>query len=641
MTHKVIVLSKNCLRNIFLVTIALAAGIIFISCGDSSRGPEPDTNIAPLAMITMTPEVAVPGETVTLSGTGSSDPDAKTNDTLTYEWEQKSGSAVDLSDRNQAVTSFIVPEEETTIVIQLIVTDKEDKASIPATISIPVVIAHIDDAIFVSAGDGSDSGDGSAKNPLATISRAIALAKESGKSQTIYLAPGTYDETVSMESDITLVGGVSEIDENGQPVFADESEKTVIAAPGEDYAMKINNVSDATIKRIHFEGGTSDVCGDVIVTGSQNITLDGNEFSSENGCQKYTGLSVEDSEDVRIISSTGKTSFTLESGGMNDNLTAIRMVQSDKIEISNINVEGTGNFSETTLVTAIEIQDSGEVVVNSNSISISGGTQSTGVMVKCSESPVTMSIEHNELHIDNASTKSSGIRMICKQENGSFDISGNLVAMKTKPNRPAIIRGIEASLLMRSGTLSAVNNVISMPPVTEPQDSASKAAIFLSKFGSGSKVDLLYNTLLVTGNLGFLYGISSDVPDLSFAVNSNIVLVYGSNAANAALSLPTACGTSSCVKPSVSNLMNGKVTNKDVAYIYYPDMKTKVEMSSAPSGNYVDNMMKPTYFNMESGELLSSHQSLAVNRGSLSAGVTTDINGKNRGLTPDVGAVEY
>ena len=63
----------------------------------------------------------IPGELVTLDGSGSSDPDS--GDTLTYSWEQIEGPSVTLSDASVAQPTFTVPLSLATLKFRLTVTD--------------------------------------------------------------------------------------------------------------------------------------------------------------------------------------------------------------------------------------------------------------------------------------------------------------------------------------------------------------------------------------------------------------------------------------------------------------------------------------------------------------------------------------
>lgn len=62
---------------------------------------------------------------------------------------------------------------------------------------------------YVDPVNGTDNNDGSANFPVATIARAIGVAR-SGYGDTIVIAPGEYDETVVLTKDyVMLVGGTS------------------------------------------------------------------------------------------------------------------------------------------------------------------------------------------------------------------------------------------------------------------------------------------------------------------------------------------------------------------------------------------------------------------------------------------------
>jgi hypothetical protein len=65
-----------------------------------------ETNRPPVASATVTPNPAAEGEEVTLDGTSSNDPDG---DTLTYTWEQLSGTTASLNSNSLATATFTAP----------------------------------------------------------------------------------------------------------------------------------------------------------------------------------------------------------------------------------------------------------------------------------------------------------------------------------------------------------------------------------------------------------------------------------------------------------------------------------------------------------------------------------------------------
>jgi len=130
--------------------------------------PGPDQTVAPGTL------------NVTLDGTASYDLDV--GDTITYQWVQSSGEAVDLKNSDTATPSFDAPNADVTLQFDLTVTDNNGATSFPATVTItvgkgtnlpPIAVAGVVGNITVKPGDtvqlhGSDSFDPNVGDTIAT-----------------------------------------------------------------------------------------------------------------------------------------------------------------------------------------------------------------------------------------------------------------------------------------------------------------------------------------------------------------------------------------------------------------------------------------------------------------------------------------
>jgi len=120
------------------------------------------TNHAPVAVVG--PDQTVSGgASVTLDGSGSSDPDG---DAITYKWTQTAGTAVTLSSTTAQKPTFTAPNPTaaTTLAFSLVVTDSKGLASAAAT-------AHVGVQPVVSGGIGSTTGNFQKEPSLHALTR--------------------------------------------------------------------------------------------------------------------------------------------------------------------------------------------------------------------------------------------------------------------------------------------------------------------------------------------------------------------------------------------------------------------------------------------------------------------------------------
>lgn len=138
---------KSAVLSVLLTSAAQAQTYTFRTTVDgsaplieSSESGGGSTNTAPTSSAG-TDQTVDSAATVTLDGTGSSDPDV--GDTLTYAWTQDSGTNVTLSDASVSQPTFTAPtlgssDPAATLVFSLVVTDSAAAASTADTVSITV-----------------------------------------------------------------------------------------------------------------------------------------------------------------------------------------------------------------------------------------------------------------------------------------------------------------------------------------------------------------------------------------------------------------------------------------------------------------------------------------------------------------------
>jgi Bacterial Ig-like domain/K319L-like, PKD domain len=153
------------------------------------------TGVTPVAAAGPDQDASV-GRAVTLSGSSNVGIGA------VYTWTQTAGPSVGAL--TGASPTFAAPETVGTLVFELSVSDGNSTSGTDEVIV--SVLENKNNAFWVSpAGDDANAGSRSA--PMATVQAAINAAKASGSGADVYIAEGTYVESIVMASDVSIYGG--------------------------------------------------------------------------------------------------------------------------------------------------------------------------------------------------------------------------------------------------------------------------------------------------------------------------------------------------------------------------------------------------------------------------------------------------
>ncbi len=227
-------------------------------------------------------KVVTKGQSVTLDGSGSSDPNSAS---LTYQWTQVSGPSV--GNLTGMQPSFTAPDEVTSIVFNLVVNN-----GVVSSDPDRVVVFIAEDgsnAYFVSK-NGNDANSGSLSAPKATIQNAISAATASKGD--VYVAAGTYSESPVLADGVSLYGAFSATDWT-RDFAADE---TII--DGGTYAIKGTSVTQLTIEGFTIRSanatGISNSSVAISLSASTGVTINQNQIEVGNGSDGQNGSNASD-----------------------------------------------------------------------------------------------------------------------------------------------------------------------------------------------------------------------------------------------------------------------------------------------------------------------------------------------------------
>jgi hypothetical protein len=344
-----------------MLIFCLLLSVLVASCGSSSEGPDPSIGVSkklPIAVISIYPAIAVPGEIMTIDGTNSYDPDGGV--IASYNWRQVGGTTVGVKPDSPSF-SITIPKEDTTLVFRLVVTDDAGATSDPVSIDIPVVVSECpnceecencedcpeceqcqnceecencedcpeceecqnceecencedcpeceqclelpDMDVVVVSSRGNDRSDGSIDAPVKTIAKAMQIARAL-QIDTIYIMEGIYTEHVVAESGIKIIGDVTGFDAKGRPSFAANHQHItrLRTPPGKKEAILIDGLTNVAIRNMSIEGARVLDAKAIRISGSRDVEIKKVEIST---------IGVPDTKcvDVDISESTGVTIY--------------------------------------------------------------------------------------------------------------------------------------------------------------------------------------------------------------------------------------------------------------------------------------------------------------------------------------------
>ncbi len=233
------------------------------------------TGVTPVATAGPDQDASV-GRAVTLSGSSNIGTGA------VYTWTQTAGPSV--GTLTGASPTFAAPETVGTLVFELTVSDGSATSGTDEVVV--SVLENKDNAIWVSP-SGDDANAGTRSAPKATVQAAVDAAKSAGAGADVYVAEGTYVESIILASDVSIYGGY-----NGTNWFRDAS-VFITTINGGPIAMRGLDTDDLTIDGLTIRSSDATAAGGSSIAlsfaRSANLVISNNLVFAGNGKAGATG----------------------------------------------------------------------------------------------------------------------------------------------------------------------------------------------------------------------------------------------------------------------------------------------------------------------------------------------------------------
>lgn len=206
-------------------------------------------------------------EVITLSGSTSSDPEGGP---LSYQWTQTAGPSVTLSGATTATPSFSAPAQVCTLKFSLTVRDSLSLASAPDEVVVRVWVDRTRLLFVALTGNDANAGTSPAA-PVRTIQAGLAKAAALGTGGAVYVAAGTFAESLTLTGAARVYGGFN-------PASWDRStasfQTTVVGGPT---AVTVSSANGAKLDGLTIQSasavGTGGSSIGVLIRGSQSVEL--------------------------------------------------------------------------------------------------------------------------------------------------------------------------------------------------------------------------------------------------------------------------------------------------------------------------------------------------------------------------------